>query len=201
MIIKFVKCILLCGFELGALHTNWQSSTYKKHKHQQTPMLHNLDLSELVFCTQWQQLKITRFYGFPFPFFFCRKNGDNSCIRIIHHKGQYGLPHSDLNFPSLSKFVEYYRNHSFASFNKHLDICLQDPVFKVSTWNKQEWSYSWVFDFLIHYIILNSLPILFLLWLHVLREYVGGRVLKWQNIVCTMMFRNVQSARCKIQNF
>ena len=49
---------------------------------------------------------------------------------------------SDAPFASLPQLVEYYRHHSLASFNKRLDVRLQNAVSKVSSWVKglvDEW--------------------------------------------------------------
>ncbi|KAK7100675.1 phosphatidylinositol 3-kinase regulatory subunit gamma-like [Littorina saxatilis] len=61
-----------------------------------------------------------------------RYNGCNKCVRIYKQKNGYSLSpgESDAPFSSLQELVEFYQQHSLASFNKRLDLRLQQAVSK-----------------------------------------------------------------------
>ena len=61
-----------------------------------------------------------------------RKHGINRLVRILFHKGLYGL-NEPLRFSSVIELVEYYRQHSLAEFNSKLDVKLKFPVSRLTS--------------------------------------------------------------------
>ena len=65
---------------------------------------------------------------------FCRKNGVNKLVRIMHADGMYGFS-EPLTFPSVPELVQYYYYHSLAHYNPKLDVKLMYAIkrFRVRT--------------------------------------------------------------------
>jgi len=56
-----------------------------------------------------------------------RKSGQNKLIRIMYHNGMYGFS-QPLNFNSVPKLIEYFKQHSLSQYNNSLDITITHPL-------------------------------------------------------------------------
>ena len=88
-------------------------------------------------CDLFFQYKLIRIYYTPPPCHLlyksltlinsCRKSGQNKLIRIMYHNGMYGFS-QPLNFNSVPKLIEYFKQHSLSQYNNSLDITITHPL-------------------------------------------------------------------------